>query len=201
MFTGQFDTDMHIAQFFDQGFIGTCVDVGAAQPINGNNTFYFETKGWTTYCIEPNVKHISNLKAVRKNVYNFAVGAENLDSVEFTICTLSDGNQEAVSSLKIDSQLLENHRIYSPTLQTVSVQLRTLDSFFEELEIQNVDFISIDTEGTELDVLKGFNILKYKPKLFVIENNFNIPDLEEYLKQYNYSKAKRVAVNDFYILN
>jgi len=65
--------------------------------------------------------------------------------------------------------------------------------------IPSVDFVSIDTEGTELNVLKGFDLVKYNPKVLLIENNYNDTDVEEYLKDFGYIKVKRNYVNDFYI--
>jgi hypothetical protein len=64
---------------------------------------------------------------------------------------------------------------------------------------KDIDFISIDTENTELDVLKGIDLTKYNVKLLVIENNFNEPFCEDYLVQYGYTKVNRIAVNDFYL--
>ncbi|TSC86768.1 MAG: methyltransferase FkbM [Microgenomates group bacterium Gr01-1014_16] len=199
MFYGQFKTDKYISEFFAPNFIGVCIDIGAARPIRNNNTYYFEREGWTVYCIEPNKNYVQLLTTARKNVFNFACGAQNLDEVEFTICTLAGGNQEAVSSLKVDERLLEKHKIYNPTLEKISVNLQTLDSFIEEQEIKKIDFVSIDTEGTEIDVLTGFNLQKHKPRLLVIENNFNDPKIENYLNNFGYIKAKRVVINDFYI--
>jgi FkbM family methyltransferase len=199
MYYGQHLEDKYIQEYFDEGYIGTCVDIGSAQPINGNNTFFFEEKGWSTYCIEPNPSHIPNLKNHRKNVFNLACGDKNQDNVEFTICTLPGGNQEALSSLTIDERLLETHKIYSPILTKINVNVVTLNTFLIENKIEKLDFVSIDTEGTELDVLKGFNIEKYSPKLLVIENNHNDSHIEDYLKQFNYIKDKRIMVNDFYL--
>ena len=198
MFYGQFKTDKYIAEYFDSDFIGTCIDVGAARPKRNNNTYFFEQKGWTVYCIEPNKNYIPALTAARKNVFNFACGEKNLDSVEFTICTLEGGNQEPVSSLKVDKRLLEKHKNYNPKLEKVRVKLRTLNSFIQEQNIEKIDFVSVDTEGTELDVLRGFDIQKYKPSFLVIENNFNDPDVENYLRNFGYTKDKKVVINDFY---
>lgn len=201
MFTGQFDTDRYIADYFSPDFVGTCIDVGSAQPVNGNNSYYFERRGWTVYCIEPNPAHMPALRANRKHVYNFACGNTDIDEIEFTLCTLQGGNQEAISSLKIDERLLKDHAIYNPTLSTIKVPVKTLNTFISEVGIATIDLMSIDTEGTELDVLKGFDIAKYKPKLMVIENNYNEPYIEEYLKDYGYIKHNRVMVNDFYLIN
>ena len=199
MFYGQYKTDRYIAEFFAPDFVGTCIDIGAARPVRNNNTYYFEQKGWTAYCIEPNEEYILQLRAARKNVFDFACGAQNLDDVEFTICTLEGGNMEAVTSLKVDKRLLEKHKIYNPTLKKTGVQLRTLNSFIKEQGIKEIDFVSIDTEGTELDVLKGFNLQKYTPELLVIENNFDDHKIEKYLRGFGYTKNRRVAINDFYV--
>jgi len=196
---GQHGEDTLIEKYFEENHKGVCIDVGAAQPMYGNNTYLFETRGWDAYCIEANPSQIANLVSTRKNVYHYAVGSEDSESMDFSIVTLSGGNQEAISSLKIDEQLLKDHEGYSPKIEIVKVPVRTLNTIVEELGIKNIDFISIDTEGTELDVLKGFDIEKHQPKLFVIENNYNTSEVEDYLKEFGYIKDQRLAVNDFFI--
>ena len=80
------------------------------------------------------------------------------------------------------------------------VKVRSLNSLLQEINFpKNIDFISVDTENTELDVLKGIDLNVYNVKLFVVENNFNEPFCEEYLRQYGYKKIHRIAVNDFYM--
>jgi hypothetical protein len=51
-----------------------------------------------------------------------------------------------------------------------------------------------------LDVLKGFDIPKWNVKMFCIENNFNDPEIEQYLAMFGYRKVRRHEVNDFYTL-
>lgn len=201
MYYGQFQTDKYISEYFDENYIGTCIDVGAENPIDGSNTYFFEQKGWDTYCIDANPNQYLRLQEHRKKAFSFACGNENLKEVEFTICSIFNGSvQGAVSSLKVDERLLSDHMQYNPVLTKVKVSVRTLNSFLEEQKVEKIDFLSIDTEGTELDVLKGFDINKYKPKLMVIENNYNYDEIENYLKDFGFIKDKRIAVNDFYIL-
>jgi len=196
----QFGTDEFLSSLFDNDYIGVGIDVGSAQPIYGNNTYFFEQKGWTIHCIEPNPKLLERLLPLRKNVHNFAVGNENKKEIDFHICTLRDGNQEAISSLKIDERLVESHNQYSPKFETIKVELKSLTTFLEEKNIDKIDFVSIDTEGTELDVLKGFDLKKYAPKVLVIENNFDEELIRIYLKAYGYEYIKRLGVNDFFQL-
>jgi hypothetical protein len=60
--------------------------------------------------------------------------------------------------------------------------------------------MSIDVEGGELNVLKGIDLNKYKPKILVIENIFNKPDIYDYLKQFNYILDKHIDYNQYYKL-
>ncbi len=124
----------------------------------------------------------------------------NIDQ-EFTIFDLGN-NQSAISSLSVDQRLVDSHTHLIKNNFTTKVNVRTLDFILDELKFdKKIDFLSIDTEGTEIEVLKGFDIKKWKPKLLVIENNFNDPEIEKYLSTFGYIKNKRIEVNDFYILN
>jgi len=186
----QFNTDLLIKKYFGDGYTGKCIEVGASHPIMGNNTYLFEREGWECFLIEPNPTIIPALNQHRKNVFNFACGEENLEDQEFTICTLEDGEQGAISGLKVDQKLLDQHVQYKPELRTIRTRVRTLDSFLSEENLRYIDFITIDTEGTELEVLKGINLNRIKPKLFVIENNHNEDKIEKYLSLYGYEKTE-----------
>jgi hypothetical protein len=61
-----------------------------------------------------------------------------------------------------------------------------------------LDFISIDTENTELDVLRGLDLEMYTVRYLVIENNYNEPHCESYLAPFGYTKLHRTGVNDIY---
>ena len=86
----------------------------------------------------------------------------------------------------------------------INIQLRTLNTIIEN-EIPNIkiiDILSIDTEGSELSVLKGINLLQYKPKVIVVEAILdNINKIHDYLILNNYNLDKQVAYNYFYKLN
>lgn len=199
MYYGQFNTDSIINDYFENSYLGTCFEIGAVDGIMGSNTFYFEQKGWECICVEPNPNYFAQLKNNRKVALNYACGDENLDNQKFTIYELG-GNQSAISSLVVDQRLVDSHTSLIKDTFTVNVKVRTIDFILEELNFNGkIDFMSIDTEGTELNVLKGFNIQKWKPKLLVIENNYNEPEIENYLKNFGYIKDKRVEINDFYV--
>jgi len=192
-----------IQRYFPEGFTGSCIDVGASDGVGCSNTKLFEENGWYCLCVEPNPTLFEFLKSNRKNCINYAISDVNKEMI-FNIASIEDSylHEDAISSLKIDERLLKQHidAGYKITINPILVNVITLNQCIEQFyESDKIDFISIDTEGTELDVLLGFDINRWKPRLLVIENNFNDPEIEEYLKIFGYKKDKRLAVNDFYI--
>jgi FkbM family methyltransferase len=198
----QFNEEQIIQEYFGQDYIGVCLEIGSSDGIAGSNSFFFEQKGWKCLCIEPNFDYFEQCSKNRVLSLNYAVGSQNIDNVEFTIVRLNNGNESAISSLSLDDKLFDMHKEYNPQKIKTFVNVRTLDYILEnDVEnFENIDFISIDTEGTELDVLKGFDIEKWKPKMLLIENNYNDSLIENYLLQFGYKKYKRTGVNDIYIL-
>ena len=105
-----------------------------------------------------------------------------------------------MSGLEVDEKLLESHSHLIHDNYKIKVPVRRLDSILEEVEFtKDIDFISIDTEGTELDVLKGIDLDVWNVKLLVVENNHNDSIIENYLHDYGYIKDRRYKVNDFYM--
>jgi hypothetical protein len=101
--------------------------------------------------------------------------------------------------------LVEQHQHLIEDQRIELVNKRTLNSLINKWEfdlgetIPNIDFVSIDTEGTELDVMKGFNIEKYQPKIIALENNFEDYNYRRTMFGYRYILYNRIGVNDYYI--
>jgi len=195
----QFGEDIYMNTLFPENYKGVCVEVGAYDGITDSNTLFFEKKGWSCLCIEPIPSQYENCKAIRKNAINCAISDSNKEDIPFYICNINNNNESAMSSLEPDIRLIESHMYMINKVLEINVKCRTLTSVLDEANFPNViDFISIDTENTELDVLKGFDFSKYSVKYFIIENNFNESACEDYLKQFGYIKLKRIAVNDIF---
>lgn len=201
-FYGQHGEDKYLSQFFDNAYAGVCVDVGAHDGINISNTYYFEQNGWTCLCIEPIPDSFEKCKSIRKNAINCCVSDYDKDDVDFHIVTMFNSNQSSISSLKIDERLIESHTGMIANITDIKIKVKSLNTILNEAHFpKNIDFISIDTENTELDVLKGIDFDTYKINFLVIENNFNENMIENYLIDKNFTKIYRLAVNDFYVNN
>jgi FkbM family methyltransferase len=202
MYYSQFGEDVILSSYFNNNYKGVCVEVGADDGISGSNTYHFEKKGWNCICVEPVLESYNKCKLIRDNVINCCISDYNKDNVDFSVVTLNNTNTSAISSLKIDDRLITSHESHNPEVYIVKVNVRTLTSIFKDNNFPiDIDFISIDTENTELDVVKGIRFDEYNIKFLVIENNFNEPFVEEYLILQNFKKIKRNAVNDIYVNN
>src|SRR2546428_234692 len=74
------------------------------------------------------------------------------------------------------------------------------EGFFVEAEGNPVvDFISIDVEGHELDVLRGLTLHRHRPNLLLIEDPVRNLDKHRYLRAHGYRLVKRTALNNWYI--
>jgi hypothetical protein len=83
--------------------------------------------------------------------------------------------------------------------RTESVRAVTLDSILEDSNVEKIDFLSIDVEGTELDVLRGLNLERYRPRLILVEDKLVYLSKHRWLKDKGYRLAKRTAFNNWYI--
>ncbi len=194
--------DEIIREYFpDYNYHGIFFEVGAFEPIRISNSYHFERNGWTTYCIEANPDQIPLLKEHRKNVINTAVYDEDKEFTEFVV--VHDGVWTAgFSAIEISNeylQLFTNHTIQN--VKKVRVPQKTLNTVINEYcpTITKIDVMTIDVEGGELKVLKGLDIDKYKPTLFVIENVTNCKVLQSYLEDKGYKLDKQYSYNQFYI--
>jgi FkbM family methyltransferase len=203
---GQWETDKVIETYFAKGYLGKCIEVGASDGVKGSNTKYFEEGGWDALCIEPNIEHAASLEANRKLVRYFACGNSNKTDVLHVFKIGERNTSSSLTSLTPDERLLEDYSDIINSRYQVQVPVRTLGDILENEvsstpfdKIKKIDFISVDTEGTELEVMEGLDLHKYDIKLLVIENNYNDISIEKYMNSQGYKKDQRYKVNDFYI--
>jgi FkbM family methyltransferase len=198
MYYGQFETDKYIEKYFPNKSNGVAIEVGAYDGIKGSNTKYFEDAGWKCICIEPNPLVFEDLSKNRKTCINCACSSPDKSTDILRIFTLKSGIQSSLTSLHPDQRLINDYGKDITNIALMPVQCITLDSIISSIG-QFIDFISIDTEGTELDVLQGLDLTIHRPSLLVIENNYEDPEIEFYMNKYGYKLNERYKINDFYI--
>lgn len=140
---------------------GIFLDIGGNDPIKINNTYFFEiNRNWTGLAFEPMPKMNQRWKEFRKvKCMQVALGRQS-GRAEF--CEYEDDYMSGiVSNVDYNGKVTNRYK----------VKVATLESILRHYKITHVDFMSIDVEGVELDVLNGINFGEVAIDYIVIENN------------------------------
>lgn len=168
--------DLFIHRMLGNKEKGFYVDVGTNDPIRFNNTYRFYLRGWRGINIEPNVSLFGKIRRIRRNDINVNLGVgtskEKLRFYSFFPHTLS-----TFSKKEADEYVNQGFKIEQET----DVKIATLLEIFRN-NIKNgeeIDFLSIDIEGNDLDALKSNDWIKYRPKIVCVELNTHSGNKEE----------------------
>ncbi len=142
------------------------IDIGAHHPVENNNTYHFYLKGSMGILIEPNPDLYAGIKAVRPRDISLNVGIGS-NEITMEYFQMSSNTLNTFSKENAVKYLSQGEQIVSTQLIPVFKINSILDKFF--INGSKPNFISIDTEGLELDILRLFDFEKYRPEVFCIE--------------------------------
>jgi FkbM family methyltransferase len=186
----EYQESHRVWQFFGCTKQGVFVEVGANHPTLMSQTWHLEQQGWSGVLVEPNPELCELLRARRPRSRTFQVAA---------------GNPEQTVEIDLLMGVSDLCSTLAPVLNSplsgakVRVELRTLDSILAETKIERIDFLSIDVEGMELEVLRGFNLEKYAPRLILLEEHRHDFKKHFYLRRHGYRLVKRTGLNNWYV--
>jgi hypothetical protein len=84
--------------------------------------------------------------------------------------------------------------------QVINVPVRTLDSLLEEADApQPLDFLSVDVEGHEIEVLRGFDFARWEPRLILMEDHIANLNRHRFMKAKGYRLVRRTELNGWYV--
>ncbi|MDL2410614.1 FkbM family methyltransferase [Rhizobium calliandrae] len=197
-------------KFFPNEWNGTIVEVGAARPDYLSVSASFRAMGWKVIAVEPNPEFCEAHRAVGNEVLQYAAGNVDDDDVEFFVvdshgAPYYDGpvSFESFSSLGIKgkyAELIQTTHV-STSVNTIKVKVRKLDTILRNHHprLSHVDIVAVDVEGWELDVMRGFSLSRYRPKVVILENLFDSSEYVEYMKEQGYSLWSKLPPNDIYV--
>lgn len=199
MYHSQIGQDKIIDKFFNYKENGTFIDVGANDGILLSNTYFFEKiRNWKGICIEPRIKEYEKLKQNRNcECYNVAIS--NYDGIgDFYDIT---GYPEMLSGLVQNYEQLHLNRARDEggDIKTIQVNVNTLQSVIDRHKLYNIDYCSIDTEGSEFEVIKSIDFSKTNIVVFSIENNYKNCNIQSYLALFGYRKFIELDFEDIYV--
>lgn len=147
---------------------GFYVDVGANHPDTDSVTKLFYENGWKGINIEPIPRLYKELSTKRPKDVNLNVGISNKNGTlklrEFT------GETHGLSTFSPSVKKSFNNGRGSKQYKDYAVSVRTLKDVFQDLKVKEIDFLKVDVEGLEYEVLSGNDWSQWRPKLVIIEN-------------------------------
>ena len=151
---------------------GVFVDVGAHNGVTFSNSYMLETSlGWHGVCLEPIERHFKRLARRRKCVALNACAYNRRDNVSFSMVSY---NADMLSGITETYDPQHYGRIGGErgVIEEVTVPALPLRDVLRDAGITRVDFISIDTEGSELQVVQGIDFDAVFVDVLVIELNY-----------------------------
>ena len=155
--------DLIVNYIFKNKKEGFYLDIGAQHPISNNNTYILFKRGWKGINIDLDKKNIDLFKIARPDDFNLNYAISDSEK-EVDLFFYHESSPINTLSKKVSNFQKAN------VSQVKKIKTKTLDKVLDEISLQHrIDYMNIDVEGYEEQVLKGFNINKFKPYVISIE--------------------------------
>jgi len=184
---------------------GVFVDIGAHDGVSLSNTYFFENKlGWTGICIEPFYELFEQLVASRsKKTICLPFAIANFDGESKFLKV--EGPPEMLSGLleyydprhlqRVDKEVEER----GGKKVIINMQVRKLQTIFKKYNLKSIDFMSIDTEGSELEVLKSIDFDEVEIHAIAVENNYRDNSICDFLTTKGFVLLRKLMGDDIYV--
>jgi len=159
--------DLILARFFEKQKIGFYVDVGAHHPYRFSNTCFFYRRGWSGLNIDAMPGSMEAFRKTRSRDINLEVGVlRTKEKVPFFVF-----DDAALNGFWPDRGTAQKTNPGYNVLSEILVDAFPLSDIFNKhlSPNQEIDFLSIDAEGRDMDVVSSNDWVKYRPKVVVIE--------------------------------
>ena len=199
-YQAQHGEDRWLEHYFRGAKSGFFVEVGAYDGLVLSNTFFLESLGWRGILVEPVPEKARRCRENRPHARVFecaAVAPGTPAEIQFDLVEGGEVYSTSAMTPEHAARLVE----YGLTRRSIAVSTRTLDSILEEVAPKRVDFVSIDVEGAELDVLRGFDLDVWHPRVVMIEVNTprRSDEIARLFRSAGYVYLTSLGINDVYV--
>lgn len=193
-------------RFFADQSSGVVVEVGAARPDYLSISALYRSLGWKVVAIDPNPAYAEQYRTLGYELLQYACAEQDSDDVDFTVVdsheTAYRGGGvtfESFSSLGVrgDFATLKSDL----DTKTIKVKVRRLDNILRQHApaVERIDVLAVDVEGWELEVLRGLDFPRYKPKVVILENLFYDASYRRFMRDRGYFLYRLLAPNEVWV--
>src|SRR5258706_7303728 len=143
---------------------GTYIDIGGGHPVAGSASFWFYERGWQGVVVEPqsDLAELHRRLRPRDQIVEAVIGEKN-GTIEFfkvdrfhALSTTVKGNADAA-------------RQHGVAVEAMTLSSLSLADLCRSNNLENIDFLKIDVDGAERDVLLGADWSRWRPGVIVLE--------------------------------
>jgi FkbM family methyltransferase len=199
-YQAQHGEDRWLDVFFGGKRNGFFVEVGAYDGIVLSNTYYFETLGWRGVLVEPDPEKANKCRANRPQSQVFECAAvASPTATEVSFYSVQGG--QVYSTINMTDAHRRRLSEYGLAFKETRVPARTLDSILDAAGSRAIDLVTIDVEEGELEVLRGFDIKRWRPRVVMVETNsrFRTAAIRRYFVDNGYVFRRSIGINDLYV--
>ena len=152
----QFNEDIYLNSFFKKDYRGKFVDLGCFHPTRDNNTFRFYKKNWTGINVDLNPITIELFDFFRSKDINIncAISDKRTSKKMYFVDNLSPLNTLDQNHLKF---LKKNFLFEKKDFKEKKIKTENFNNILKKHNFYKVDFLNIDLEGLEYEVIKSIN--------------------------------------------
>jgi FkbM family methyltransferase len=157
--------DLHLMRCFGDRNDGFYIDIGSGHPVYDNMSFAFYLKGWHGITVEPNpwLARLTRAVRLRDRHIEALVGAA-VGETTFHLVNEFHGLSTMIAEHAEAAQTQ-----FGKASQAITVPVTTLKELCEQHAPPSFEFLKVDVEGAEPDVLLNGDWQRYRPKVVVVE--------------------------------
>ena len=200
----QFNEDKFLHSFFDSDYVGNFVDLGCFHPTRDNNTYGFYKKKWRGINVDLNPITIELFNFFRSKDININCAISNKKGLKkmYFVDDLSPLNTLDYNHLKF---LKKNFLFKNKDFKEKKIKTENINNILKKYNFNRVDFLNIDLEGLEYEVIKSINFKKFKINLICLEildhnriSKNKSKKIHQILKKNNFKYLKKIGVNSIF---
>jgi len=180
----QFNEDLLVDLLMASKERGYYLDIGANDPTFNNNMKRFYDRGWSGINIEPCVDSIKKFWTDRPRDINLNIGVGPAKGFLTFYQVIGDSTLSSFNK-KIAQKMADT---FGLTLNAVEIEVLRLEDIFEQyIQDKQVDFMSVDAEGLDLEIIQSNDWKRFRPTLVMVEIDNQYSQIVELMNRNNYT--------------